>query len=174
MSTRPATSPYTHKIASLCELRDAAGRYLLLRRSKAPNLGLCSPIGGKLDTAAGESPLRCAQREIEEEAGIIVPAPRLALVGIITEHGYDGATNWMMFWYRVRGAVEVAERTIREGDLIWRAWEEFDGLALPETDRRIIWPLVRAHAAEGAFFNVHIECEGSTPVGRVEESRGGL
>lgn len=167
-----APKSYAYKIASLCELRDAEGRYLLLRRAKQPNQGLCSPIGGKLDTALGESPLRCAQREIEEEAGLAIPEERLSLVGIISEHGYDGTTNWLMFWYRVRGPVDLREHTMREGDLIWRHWHEFDALALPETDKRVLWPLVRAHDKPGAFFSVHIECEGKELAWRVQESRG--
>ncbi|HRJ49981.1 MAG TPA: NUDIX hydrolase, partial [Phycisphaerales bacterium] len=69
-----------YRLACLCDLRDERGRILLLRRAKAPNQGLCSPIGGKLDVSTGESPAQCARREIMEEAGIDVPIERLRLV----------------------------------------------------------------------------------------------
>ncbi|MEM7623956.1 MAG: NUDIX domain-containing protein, partial [Planctomycetota bacterium] len=62
--------PLPYKLATLCDMRDAQGRVLLLRRLRAPNQGLCSPIGGKLDMDIGESPAQCAQREIREESGL--------------------------------------------------------------------------------------------------------
>lgn len=170
---RVAKASYPYKIAVLCDLRDAEGRVLLIRRAKDPNKGLYSPIGGKLDTETGESPAMCARREIQEEAGIDVPIERLHLGGLISEHGYQGQTNWLMFWYRVLGAVSVRPQTIREGDLEWHAAAGLFGLALPETDRRIIWPLVMEHDAGGArpgFFAVHVECEGEGLTWRVEQS----
>ena len=156
---------YPYKIAVLCDLRDAQNRMLLLHRAKEPNKGLYSPIGGKLDTSIGEAPARCAQREIEEEAGVFVPFDRLRLVGLISEHGFGGTTNWLMFWYRVMGPVEVAEREMNEGRLEWHAVEHVSNLQLPDTDRLVIWPLVRDHDKGGpwdepGFFSVHIECRG--------------
>ena len=44
------------KISVLVFLRDVRGRLLLIKRSKAPNLGCWSPIGGKLEMERGESP----------------------------------------------------------------------------------------------------------------------
>lgn len=159
------TLPY--KIAVLCDLRDAQGRILLIRRAKAPNQGLCSPIGGKLDMETGESPAQCARREILEEAGIDVPQERIRLAGMISEAAFEGQGHWLIFWYVVEGPVEVEERTIREGRLEWHDPRDIEALPLPETDRRIIWPLVRAHvrAAEATrkgsgFFAVHIDCTG--------------
>jgi 8-oxo-dGTP diphosphatase len=167
MPSDPATPApaFPYKIAVLCDLRDEHNRLLLLKRAKDPNKGLYSPIGGKLDTHMGESPARCAQREIEEEAGAHVPMERLRLTGIISEHGYQGTTNWLMFWYRVLGPCRVEERTMNEGDLEWHALDRVMSLALPETDRTIIWPLALAHDGGGlwdepGFFSVHVECAG--------------
>lgn len=173
--TSPTPRPsYPYKIAVLCDLRDAQGRLLLIKRAKDPNKGLYSPIGGKLDTASGESPAQCARREIHEEAGIDVPIDRLHLGGLISEHGYQGETNWLMFWYRVLGPVCVTPHTIREGDLEWHALEAFPSLALPDTDRRIIWPLVHRHdavpPARPGFFAVHVECVGESLSWQVEQS----
>jgi len=164
----PPTLPY--KIACLCDLRDERGRILLLRRLKAPNQGLCSPIGGKLDMTTGESPAQCARREILEEAGIDVPIERLHLMGLIAETAFEGRGHWLLFYYRVLGAVKVEPREMREGKLEWFEPDEIDSLPLPQTDRRIIWPLVRkAEArtrtgpdgeARPGFFAVHIDCTG--------------
>ncbi|MBS0188690.1 MAG: NUDIX domain-containing protein, partial [Planctomycetes bacterium] len=84
------TRALPYRLACLCDLRDKDGRLLLLKRAKAPNMGLVSPIGGKLDVATGESPARCAQREIEEESGIHVPIERLHLTGLISESSFEG------------------------------------------------------------------------------------
>ena len=124
-------APLPYRIACLCELRNARGEVLLIHRAKAPNQGLYSPIGGKLDTEVGESPARCAQREIEEEAGVSIPMSRLTLSGIISEAGFDDQMHWLMFWYRVEGAVEVEPHEMREGRLEWHPLESVPSLALP-------------------------------------------
>lgn len=171
LPTKPAKgSPegLPYKLACLCDLRDARGRVLLIRRKKSPNLGLCSPIGGKLDMHTGESPAQCAQREILEEAGIHVPLDRLHLGGLIAETAFEGEGHWLLFYYRVLGPVEVEERDMREGRLEWFEHDAIADLPLPETDRQVIWPLIRAnegpaalggdpHARPG-FFVVHIDC----------------
>ena len=166
MSTTPSpTLPY--KLACLCDLRDAAGRVLLLRRAREPNKGLCSPIGGKLDMPTGESPAQCAQREIMEEAGIHVPIERLHLMGIISEQAYEGMGHWLLFYYRVLGPVEVTRTSLNEGTLEWFHEHEIDALPLPESDRRIIWPMVRRcekkydpkkPGSVPGFFTLHIDC----------------
>jgi 8-oxo-dGTP diphosphatase len=160
-------APLPYKIAVLCDLRDADGRVLLIHRAKAPNQGLYSPIGGKLDTHTGESPAQCARREIMEEAGIEVPLDRLRLVGMVSEHAYQGETHWLMFVYRVVGSVSVTEQTIREGRLEWKSPNEIPDLPLPETDRRILWPLILR--SSGRFFAVHIDCSGDALRWTVEQ-----
>ncbi len=167
--TNPSpTLPY--KLACLCDLRDAAGRVLLLRRAREPNKGLCSPIGGKLDMPTGESPAQCAQREIMEEAGIHVPIDRLHLMGIISEQAYEGKGHWLLFYYRVLGPVEVTRTSLNEGTLEWFHEHEIDALPLPESDRQIIWPMVRRCEKNydwrkpasptnlPGFFTLHIDC----------------
>jgi 8-oxo-dGTP diphosphatase len=164
-----------YKMACLCDLRDDRGRVLLLRRTKSPNEGLCSPIGGKLDTASGESPAMCALREIKEEAGIDVAIDDLHLMGLVAERAYEGAGHWLMFVYRVTRPVEVPAGEIREGLLEWFDPSEIDDLPLPETDRKVIWPMIRANErADGAhgFFSVHIDCTGDELAWTVEHSSG--
>src|SRR5262245_56720544 len=168
-----STLPY--RLACLCDLRDSRGRILLLRRNKEPNKGLCSPIGGKLDMAVGESPARCAQREIREEAGLAVTIQRLHLMGLISEAAYEGRVHWLLVYYRVLGAVDVAAHDRREWRLDWFEPAAIDSLPLPETDRRIIWPLVRRHEPQRpgdrpGFFTVHIDCTGSEMTWDVQQS----
>lgn len=162
---------YPYKIAVLCDIRNSRGEMLLLHRLKEPNKGLFSPIGGKLDTSTGESPTRCAQREAMEEAGVEIPLDRFRLAGMISERGYESKTNWLLFYFRVEGAVDFEAFEMNEGRLEWHDPAGIERLALPETDRRIIWPLVRKH--EGGFFAVHIDCDGPEMTWRVEQSWGG-
>lgn len=171
---QPAPPPLPYRLACLCDLRDDRGRVLLLQRKKSPNLGLCSPIGGKLDVALGESPARCAQREIAEEAGLDIPFSRLHLMALISEQAYEGRGHWLMFLYRVLGPVWVEPHDMREGRLDWFEPSRIDELALPDTDRRIIWPLIRRHETSGpgggpGFFAVHIDCRGPEMRWEVEQ-----
>jgi 8-oxo-dGTP diphosphatase len=176
MNVTGSSDSLPYRIACLCDLRDEHGRILLLRRAKSPNMGLCSPIGGKLDVETGESPAQCAQREIMEEAGIEVSIDRLHLIGLVSEQAFEGKGHWLMFVYRVLGPVEVTRTQIREGTLEWFEPSEIDALPLPETDRQIIWPLMRRHDSSGqtggrpGFFAVHIDCR--TPEAPLERRAG--
>jgi 8-oxo-dGTP diphosphatase len=175
MPSPPPALPLPYKLACLCDLRDENGRVLLLRRLKEPNKGLCSPIGGKLDMATGESPGQCAQREIREEAGLDLPLERLHLMGLISEASYEGRGHWLLFYYRVLGPVSVPAHDINEGRLDWFHPHEIESLPLPETDRRIIWPLVRRHeprrpGEKPGFFTVHIDCTAADMIWTVHQS----
>lgn len=128
--------------------------------------------------ATGESPAQCAIREIKEEAGIDVPIHRLHLGGLIAETAFEGSGHWLLFYYRVLGAVEVDAVEMDEGLLEWHEPDAIDDLPLPETDRKIIWPLIRDHQAdpsEGSsgrpgFFSLHIDCRGEGISWTVEQS----
>jgi 8-oxo-dGTP diphosphatase len=151
------TLPY--KIAVLCYLYDEDGHLLLLHRNKAPNAGMYSPIGGKLEMADGEGPHQCAVREIQEEAGLIVSTDDVRLCGIVTERGYEGQTHWMIFLSELTRPVardEVVAMDFNEGRLEWVAIERVHTLPIPETDQKFMWPLVQSH--RGGFFMVHIDC----------------
>lgn len=163
MNDDPIGKPLPYKIACLCDLRDKDGRVLLLHRIKSPNKGLCSPIGGKLEMHLGESPAQCAQREIQEEAGIHVDIKDLHLGGLIAETAFENETHWLLFYYRVLCPVEVVDGHMNEGELRWHHPDEIDGLPQPETDRKIIWPMINKHEHSGpngtpGFFSIHIDC----------------
>ncbi|MEM6392873.1 MAG: NUDIX domain-containing protein [Planctomycetota bacterium] len=161
------TPELPYRLAVLCYLFDAEGRVLLLHRRKPPNLDLYSPIGGKLELGEGESPTACAVREIEEEAGITVPVDDLHLTGMISESAFEDSGHWLIFLYEVTRPVEVSELSFDEGRLEWHAVEALDGLAIPETDRRVIWPLFWRY--RGKFFAAHIDCAGGGVACRLEQ-----
>ena len=160
-----------HRIAVLCYLYDDQGHILLLHRRQNPNLGMYSPIGGKLETTTGEGPHDCAVREIREETGIIVDTGELQLLGIVSERAYQGEGHWLIFLFEVthpirRDAVKWSE--FEEGLLEWKRLEEVPDLPIPRTDRDVMWPLVQSH--RGGFFTVHIDWSETDITWTVHES----
>ena len=134
-----------YKIATLLYCFDERDRVLLLERAQEPNLGLWSPCGGKLKTETGESPYACACREAFEELRLKISPGDLHLTGLVSEHGYQGQSHWLMFLFEV--------------------------LKLPQTDRERIWPCFWQH--RGGFFSAHCHCNSDgTNDWTLEEGRG--
>jgi 8-oxo-dGTP diphosphatase len=150
------SDPLPYTIAALCYLFDEKGRVLLLHRCRPPNRDLYSPVGGKLDVTTGESPAACARREIAEETGAQVDPSDLHLTGIVSEAGYLGVGHWLMFLYEVTHPVAVQPGSFEEGRLDWHERDRIARLPIPETDRRVIWPLFWRY--RGEFFTAHIDC----------------
>ena len=148
-----------HRIAVLCYLYDSEGRLLMLHRAKPPNRDLYSPVGGKLETDLGECPWACARREIEEETGLHVGPEDIRLFGMISETAYEATGHWLLFLFEVTQPInpeDLAFMEFDEGRLEWVEPDAVMDLQIPETDRRVIWPLVRKH--KGGFFGAHIDC----------------
>jgi 8-oxo-dGTP diphosphatase len=163
------TIPY--KIAVLVYVYNSAGELLLLHRAKPPNQGMYSPIGGKLEQAMGESPYGCALREIQEEIGVTLTLDDIRMVGIVAEKAFPGGdmpVHWLMFCFEVVRPLDFAARVFEEGRLEWVAPANVKGLAIPQTDVEIIWPLVQKHSkmlnpgGNGEIFSVHIDCTNAT------------
>jgi 8-oxo-dGTP diphosphatase len=158
-----------YRIAVLVFVQDPAGRQLLLHRAKAPNLGLWSPIGGKLEMATGESPFECARRETFEEIGLEVADSDLHLFAMIAEKAYEGSGHWLLFLFHCRKPCPHLPPAGQEGSFAYFSREEIDSLPLPHTDRTAIWPLfdrhktgfacLRASCAPGDTLSVQIEQE---------------
>jgi len=149
-----------YRVAVLCYLYDDAGCVLMLHRAQNPNMGMYSPIGGKVEVARGESPHDAAAREIKEEVGLEMAAADLHLTGIVSESAYEGEHHWLIFLFEVMRPIqraEIANMQFKEGNLEWAKIEDVEGLDIPATDRQVMWPLVRAHRG-GGFFMVHIDC----------------
>ena len=156
-----------YRIAVLCYLFDPDGRTLLLHRVRPPNQHLYSPVGGKLDVVAGESPTACAVREIGEETGISAAPHQLHLTGIVSETGYLDQAHWLMFLYELLTPVTGPLAACAEGELGWFEPAAIDRLPIPQTDAQVIWPLFWSH--RGSFFAVHIDCRGGKIQWRVEQ-----
>lgn len=144
----PPLPPPLRHITTLVYAFDRADRLCLLRRRKAPNLGLWSPPGGKVEP--DETPLACAVRELAEETGLIGDAPRL--VAVATE--YDAVTGeaWLMFIVRV----DVRDGTIRsdgrEGEVAWVAPADVAALPAPPADASILAVVREAEVRGGVAF----------------------
>ena len=161
------TVPLHHRIAVLVFLENAAGEHLLLLRAKPPNLGSWSPIGGKLETAMGESPFECAARETLEETGHAITTSDLHLFAMIAERAYEGSGHWLLFLFRCTRPIAALPVDIAEGRFGFFSRRAIDGLQLPETDRTALWPIydqyrerfvaMRADCAPGQPLRIQIE-----------------
>lgn len=162
-----APSPLAHKIAVLVFLQNAAGEHLLLLRAKAPNFGTWSPIGGKLETATGESPFECAVRETREETGFEIAAADLHLFGMIAEKAYEGASHWLLFLFRCTRPIAGLPPAISEGRFGFFSRAAIDDLPLPETDRTALWPIYDRH--HHRFVAMRADCAPGKPLKIVVE-----
>lgn len=159
---RPAL-PY--KIAVLVFVENEAGEHLLLLRAKPPNLGVWSPIGGKLEMGTGESPFECAARETREETGLDVPTGAFHLFALVAEKAYEGQCHWLMFLFRCRVPILGLPPEMQEGKFGFFTREAVDGLALPETDRTALWPIYDRY--RDGFVALRADCAPGQPI-RIE------
>lgn len=160
------------KIVTLVIIRDASGRFLLMKREKNPNIGLWSPVGGKHEPELRESLHESAAREVREEALVDAAPSDLMLRGIATERGVNekgDRADYMMFIFELlRWKGEIPPRG-PEGDFAWFPEDEVMRAAIPETDREIFWPYLLKGTA---FFSVAIEWDGRRVTSfKVEEER---
>ena len=118
------------QMAVMCVLRHA-DQFLLLKRSKAPNQGMYTPVGGKLDPY--ESPQAAAQRETFEETGIQVNDWRYC--GSLVETS-PTKYNWMCFVYLADIDWQPAP-PCNEGTLEWIHTSHLLQVPTPKTDWHI-------------------------------------
>ncbi len=144
------------KISVLVFLRDARGRQLLIKRRKAPNLGCWSPIGGKLEMGDGESPFECAMRETGEEVGLAITEKDLHLFAYISEKNYEGGGHWLMFLFDCKKTLPGLPPTGDEGEFGFFTREEIENLAIPPSDRVLVWPWWDSHRA--GFVALRADC----------------
>lgn len=161
-----------HKLSVLVFVKNPAGEHLLIERARAPNAGLWSPIGGKVETGLGESPHQCAARETAEEAGLVLAPEDFHLFAMIAERAYEGGAHWLMFLFACRQPIDRLPATIDEGRFGFFARETIAGLPLPETDRVALWPIYDRH--RDGFVALRADCTPGRPVAaHIEEVLGG-
>jgi 8-oxo-dGTP diphosphatase len=152
----------SYKIAVLVFLENSAGEHLLLLRAKPPNLGVWSPIGGKLETILGESPFECAIRETHEETGMTIATDDLHLFAMIAEKAYEGQSHWLMFLFRCRKPIAALPPEIHEGRFGFFSRAAIDALPIPETDRTALWPTYDRY--RDRFVALRADCAPGKPV----------
>ncbi|MBD5780587.1 NUDIX hydrolase [Pelagicoccus sp. NFK12] len=151
-----------YKISALIFLKDQAGRFLMLKRAKAPNDGLWSPIGGKLEMPLGESPFECAIREAREETGIELENKDLHLFCMAAEKAYEGKGHWLMFLFECSKPLEALPAAIDEGEFAFYNRAEIDSLPIPETDRQGLWDIYDKY--HDRFVALKVDCQPGKPL----------
>ena len=150
-----------YKIGTLIYAFNPADEVLLLQRTKAPNLGLWSPPGGKLEQGTGESPHHCARREAFEEMEVDLPVEEFHLVGVVSERGYEHQAHWLMFLFEIKARLNRLPRRHREGEFRFFSRSAIDDLSIPRTDRERIWPWFWRH--RNGFFAAHCDSTSDGP-----------
>lgn len=128
------------KISCLLFARNKNSQILLLQRKKAPNKGLWSPPGGKLEMSLGESPVECAKRESFEEMGLELHDRDLQLFGYVSEKNYEGNGHWLMFLFEIIPPLPDLPGSINEGTFQFFSRAEVDRLQIPPSDHKLVWP----------------------------------
>lgn len=170
-----------YKISVLLFIKDPTGRFLMLKRAKAPNDGLWSPVGGKLEMPSGESPFECAIREADEETGMILENKDLHLFCMAAEKSYEGTGHWLMFLFECSKPLLALPPNIDEGEFAFYSREEINSLAIPETDREGLWDIYDKHHHRFVALKVdcqpgkplNFEIEGLIPAADIDESDAG-
>jgi 8-oxo-dGTP diphosphatase len=138
--------PKGHKQPAVLSILKSDNKYLLLRRSKEPNLGLYSPVGGKID--AHESPKQAVIRETREETGVEIINPKFC--GTIVETS-PTKYNWICFVYFSEVAFSEPIHC-KEGRLEWIDSAELSTIPTPKTDT-----LIYKFIEEGKHFQLAVE-----------------
>jgi 8-oxo-dGTP diphosphatase len=117
----------------------------------------------------GESPYACACRETFEEIGLKIGPGELHLTGIVSEHGYQGASHWLMFLFEILPRLTTTPPPCNEGGFEFFGREKLAYLPIPQSDREQIWPLFWKHRR--GFFAAHCQCHaGDQNVWTLEQS----
>jgi len=122
---------------------------LLIHRRKAPHAGQWDGVGGKLEP--GEDPFAACRREVREETGLIIKAPRLRALLVITVKSLDEL--WPIFMFSAE-APEGPLVPSDEGDLAWAEIDKLDSLpVVPDT------PMLLSHLDREKIAVIRMEYE---------------
>jgi 8-oxo-dGTP diphosphatase len=151
-----------YKISTLVYLRNREGQLLLMQRNKAPNKGLWSPIGGKLEMGSGESPYEAAVREVGEEIGLTIQPTDLHLFAMIAEKNYEDRCHWLMFLFDCKVCLNELPPPIDEGTFCFFNDAEIADLDVPETDRSQLWRVYFKSRKD--FVALRADCHSDVPL----------
>jgi len=139
------------QVAVMCILQHA-DQYLLLQRSKDPNKGMYTPVGGKLNPY--ETPLAAARRETFEETGIDVP--QWQYFGSLVETS-PTKYNWHCYVYLAHIQWQAAP-PCNEGTLHWVHSNDLLQVPTPKTDWHIYqYITMQKTFAFSAVYNEHLQ-----------------
>ena len=157
------------KISVLVFVRNEADELLLIERTKEPNRGCWSPIGGKLEMQEGESPFECAIRETGEESGLVLTEDDLHLFCMISEKGYEGKTHWLMFLFDCLKPITFLPPKIDEGRFNFFPESDIESIPVPDTDKLLLWDVYKTNRT--GFTVIRANCLGGVPKDVVVEQR---
>ena len=107
------------------------GCVLLLKRRRAPHVGLWTPPGGKL--VMGESPQECAIRETFVETGLVIAQPQLRAILTVVDMAFP--VHWLLFIFRADDAQgEITASDMPEGELRWIELGALQAYPRPQAD----------------------------------------
>ena len=144
-------------LATLCYIKHE-GKTLMVHRNKKPNdihAGKWNGLGGKFE--AGETPEECIQREVEEEAGLVIQNPHLH--GLLVFTNFKG-NDWYVFVFTASEFEGQLSESSPEGRLAWIDDDKLTELNLWESDH-IFLPWLAA----GKFFSAKFEYAGDVMQG---------
>ncbi len=155
------------RISVLVFIQNDSNEHLLIKRSKAPNKGRWSPIGGKLEMHQGESPYECARRETHEEIGLSLVDSDLNCFGYISEKNYESSGHWLIFLFKCKKKIQKLPQEIDEGSFAFFSRSRIESLSIPKTDRMLLWPYFDKYNM--GFVGIRANCAPSGSLGIVEE-----
>ncbi len=127
---------------------DAHGRVLLIRRANAPNRGLWTLPGGRLEL--GETLFACAAREVQEETGVVCKVASLVDALERSETAGESRYHYVILTFVATGQ-GIARAASDAAEARWVAEDEFGPLATTEglgavvsLARRILTSIPRA------------------------------
>ncbi len=86
----------------------------------------------------------------------LLAASDLHLAGIVSEHGYQGRSHWLMFLFEAKLRLASLPPPHREGRFGFFPREAIASLKLPQTDRERLWPWFWEY--RGGSFAAHCHC----------------
>jgi ADP-ribose pyrophosphatase YjhB (NUDIX family) len=138
------------RMAAGAVLKNSAGEVLLVKPTYKSTWEI---PGGMVE--AGESPLRCCERELAEELGLELRVTRLLVVDWVPPRPDRSDALMFLFDGGVVGAESIGRIVLAEGELsAWRfvPVRQLTGYLTPEQVRRMKFAAGKAHSPEPAYL----------------------